>query len=545
MTIRSRLRELFGHAPAIEAGSAAGPGGELPPGDQLEHVHGIEYCRAILAYGRHARLTPEQAQRLEHELMRADLDEVLNLHPDNRMLSALVLDRWERGQVERAHGIDHARKLLAHCGHARLTAEQMQRLERELMAASLDEVLSLYPDDRMLSNFVLNLWEWGHGEARLRSLPWNVSLPISDVCNARCTFCTSWLHGKRQLTLEQLDLFEPVLRTAVYVGLVGHGEPLSHPRLGEIADRLAEYLDHRATSYTITNGVYLSKWLDRVDQLRLSTISCSLNAATAATHHEVMGFPVEEFPRVLDSLRGLAAGQVAKNRISVSVTLVVVRQNLHEIPAFIDLANEIGATSVYLRTLLPQGQLVPGLNYHVLPPYLHPDFDALRANAIAAMKASGVPVYGEPETWSSPVFSEALGRQIEETPPVFISRADALRDRDDRARVNEIYEASDRHRGEPSALPIFADMLRDGTNPLNRHAPFKCRAVYNNMYVNELFLRMAPCCYLTNTPGHDEVRLADTTDITEAWNAASMQSLRRRLSEGPLYGACERCPSAW
>jgi hypothetical protein len=65
------------------------------------------------------------------------------------------------------------------------------------------------------------------------------------------------------------------------------------------------------------------------------------------------------------------------------------------------------------------------------------------------------------------------------------------------------------------------------------------------MYVNELFLRMAPCCYLTNTPGHDEVRLADTTDITEAWNAASMQSLRRRLSEGPLYGACERCPSAW
>lgn len=92
----------------------------------------------------------------------------------------------------------------------------------------------------MLANFVLNLWEWAHGKSSLESLPWNVSLPISDVCNARCSFCTSWLEGRKQLTLDQLETFEPVLRTAVYVGLIGHGEPLSHPRLGEIADRLSE-----------------------------------------------------------------------------------------------------------------------------------------------------------------------------------------------------------------------------------------------------------------------------------------------------------------
>ena len=109
-----------------------------------------------------------------------------------------------------------------------------------------------------------------------------------------------------------------------------------------------------------------------------------------------------------------------------------------------------------------------------------------------------------------------------------------------------MYETNNREcRGEPSALSVFADTLKDGSNPLNRRAPFKCRAVYNNLYVNELFLRMAPCCYLTNTPGHDEIRLMDVSNLAEAWNAPSMRSLRQHLSEGPLYGACERCPIAW
>jgi MoaA/NifB/PqqE/SkfB family radical SAM enzyme len=464
-----------------------------------------------------------------------------------RLLRRVREAEWRSflAQLESARGIEYPLLLLGRTGHPRVTPDQLRRIEQELLAATLDEVVGLFPGDRMLSNFVLNLWEWGHGCTTLQSLPWNVSLPISDVCNARCTFCTSWLDGKKQLTLEQLEMFEPVLRSAVYVGLVGHGEPLSHPNLGEIAHRLGEYLDPRASSYTITNGVYLAKWLDRIDQLRLSTISCSLNAATPETHREVMGFPVEEFPRIVESLRTVAAGRASKNPIAVSITLVVIRQNLHEIPAFIELGNEIGATSIYLRTLLPQDHLVRGLNYHLLPAYLHPDFEALRADAIAAMKASAIPVYGEPDTWASPIFPATLARKIEAATPVFISRADAFRDEDAHTPGGLVYKMDFRKNVGAPNLQEFPDNLKDGSNPLNRHAPFKCRAVYNNLYVNELFLRMAPCCYLTNTPEHEEVRLMDVGTIAEAWNAQSMRTLRQRLSEGPLYGACERCPIAW
>jgi hypothetical protein len=457
-------------------------------------------------------------------------------------LEALTFDE----QLERAQGLNYVRLLLGARRHARVQARDLQRIERELMAASLDDVLDLFPADRMLANFVLNIWEWAHGVTTLASLPWNISLPISDVCNARCIFCTSWLDGRKQLTLEQLERFEPVLRTAVYVGLVGHGEPLSHPRLGEIADRLEDYLDPRASSYTITNGVFLAKWLDRLEQLRLTSISCSLNAATPQTHNAVMGFPVEEFPRIVESLRTLTSSRSPREAIAVSITLVVTQQNVHEIPAFIELGNELGVRSIYLRTLLPQGGLVAGLNYHVLPPYLHPDFESLRRDAIAAIRASAVPVHGQPDTWGNPIFSQALTEQIAATPPALVSPMTVVRDREAWAARGEYYKPTEgRLRGERNANPALADNLKDGSNPLGREAPFRCRAVYNNMYVNELFLRLAPCCYLTNTPGHDDVRVMDMADIAEAWNAASFRDLRERLARGPLYGACERCPESW
>ena len=459
-------------------------------------------------------------------------------------IARLVASRRANHQ-QPAGPVAYTRRLLERKGHPRVTKEQLTQIESELAGASLEDVTGLFPHDPLLANFVLNIWEWAHGRTQLASLPWNISLPISDVCNARCTFCTSWLDGHQQLTLEQLDRFAPVLRTAVHVGLVGHGEPLSHPQLGPIADRLAEYLDRRAASYTITNGVYLAKWLGRLDHLRLSTISCSLNAATAETHNAVMGLGSDAFPRIVETLRTVASGQVTEKPIAVNITLVVTRQNLHEIPAFIELGNELRATSIRLRTLLPQPGVIEGLNYHDLPPYLHPDFERMRSNAIAAMRDSVVPVHGEPDTWSVPIFPEPMAQRIGSSPPVFISRGDALRDVATRASRSTVYWATVRPaRGErhPDAP---GDQLKDATNPLGRLPPFRCRAVYNNLYVNELFLRVSPCCYMIQTPGHDEIRLTDMDGIVEAWNAASLKELRHRLANGPMYGACERCPAEW
>jgi hypothetical protein len=89
------------------------------------------------------------------------------------------------------------------------------------------------------------------------------------------------------------------------------------------------------------------------------------------------------------------------------------------------------------------------------------------------------------------------------------------------------------------------DPLEDGTNPMNRQPRFACNAVYHNLYINEFFYRMPPCCYMTRVPGFDEIRFDHGVNFMDVWNAPAFVELRRRLREGPLYSACRRCPAEW
>src|SRR5689334_14540852 len=140
-----------------------------------------------------------------------------------------------------------------------------------------------------MQNFAASVWEYAHGATELTAYPWNVTIPVADLCNARCTFCTSWLDGRKVLDLDQLDRFEAVLKYALFIGLVGHGEPLAHPRFDELCDRLAQLRDPMSNVYTITNGFFLEKWRDHLKRINLYSYSVSLNAATSETHDIVMG----------------------------------------------------------------------------------------------------------------------------------------------------------------------------------------------------------------------------------------------------------------
>jgi MoaA/NifB/PqqE/SkfB family radical SAM enzyme len=231
-------------------------------------------------------------------------------------------------------------------------------------------------------------------------------------------FCTSWLEGREILDLKQLDRFSSVLRNAVYVGLVGHGEPMAHPEFNVLCAKLADVLDPRAQCYTITNGVFLEKWRDHLDTINLHSYSISLNAATPETHDAVMGLGLDVFPKIVRSLGYLINFRDRKGLgAQVYITLVVTQQNIQEIPAFIELGNRLGVTGVWLRTLLPQAGLLPGLNYHLLAPYLHPEFYRLRQEAREAIAASRVPVQADPDVWQNKLFSPQVEELIKHQSP--------------------------------------------------------------------------------------------------------------------------------
>lgn len=395
-----------------------------------------------------------------------------------------------------------------------------------------------------LQNFALSVWEKVHGQTQLESFPWNITIPVADLCNARCNFCTSWLEGRKVIELEQLDLFEEVLRRALFIGLVGHGEPLAHPRFDAICDRLESFLGRPSSCYTITNGALLQKWRDRLPKINLHSYSISLNAATAETHHAIMGLGEDAFPRIVESIGELTATKsrgVLNN--NVYITMVVTKDNIAEVPKFIELGNKLRVTQIVIRSLLPQAHLIPGLNYHLLPPYEHPDFDKLRRNAFAARYHSSVPVEIDPGSWSNPIFTPEVASYIAASPPDIVERSQALRDRESRTRNDHLYATPARSflgQADTSARDEYAF-----GNPYERTPPYSCKAPYYNLFINEMFFRMVPCCFIQNVPGHQEIRFDGSFEFMEAWNSPAMMNLRSTLQDGPLYGACKRCPERW
>ncbi len=394
---------------------------------------------------------------------------------------------------------------------------------------------------------MLNWWEYANGLSILESMPWNVSLPIADICNARCSFCTSWFEGKELVRLEQIDAFEPVIRMAHQFGLAGHGEPLIHPKIKEILKRLAVYLDPRATSYLITNGIHLKENINELLAARVKEFNISLNAADPVVHEDVMGLGPDGFDKVVSGIKALiASSKESGSDCKVNISLVITAQNVHQLSDFIRLGAELGVNCVMLKTLAGQSGLPLGLNYHTLPPYLDKDFDHHVNGAIETIERfkSIVDIKADPTSWGTPIFPPDLERTIRHSPPPAIARPNVSANKE----VRNFYRDQDKFKsvtkGKVNLTRTSSDE-EDTSNPYNRTPPFDCRAPYQFLYINDFSNSMVPCCYMSHVPLHDDVIFDGSYDFNEAWNSQAMIELRRRLNKGPLYPMCKRCPRVY
>ena len=218
---------------------------------------------------------------------------------------------------------------------------------------------------------------------------------------------------------------------------------------------------------------------------------------------------------------------------------VVVRQNLRELPHFILLANQLGADQLYLRTLQQQWDLMTGLNYHLLPPYDHPDFAALREVITRAMALSRVPVVGSPESWSVPVLPAEVQARVAADPPPILSRQEALVRFKAKPRLGTTPPPGG-GRGRPLATAPAAP-FDPADNPYGRTAPFTCAYPYRHLILNYGGY-VTPCCYMESVPGHEPIHLDRGVDFGTLWNSPAMVEVRRTLAEGPLLRNCRVCP---
>lgn len=415
--------------------------------------------------------------------------------------------------------------------------------EKLVESYSKEMLQEFFKDDPWFANYIVNIWEFVHGETVLTTYPWNICIPIADTCNATCLFCNSWIRGKRQLNPDESRNFLPLLRNARFLGFAGHGEPLIHTQFEKIALQIHKDIDPRCSIYLVTNGVLLERYLKLLIDINVRTFNISLNAATAETYKKVMGLGKTTFDKVISCLERLVEirdNEKSQYTPAVNISLVVTNQNIHEVASFIELGNRLKVNRIHLNTLMPQSHWISGLNYHTLPPYLNPGFTRFKEEALRAIAASNIKVLASPETWEVPVFPQHLEKQLKDNPPPPVDLQEVRKNLASYTKIAPLPITK--------GCPLTAQHQPEETleeqeeNPYGRGPRYDCRFVYHVLNLNDFFFRLNPCCYMWDVPGFEPMVYDGSCDFFEIWNSPAMVELRNRLKEGPLYSHCRRCP---
>jgi pyruvate-formate lyase-activating enzyme len=400
-------------------------------------------------------------------------------------------------------------------------------LEDVVRHRSREELAARFGSDKWLHNYVLSIWEKSRGETRLTAKPWHLTLSVASICNAHCQFCNIPLRRTLHPWLE-LDGSVPHLVDLVSyarIFLLTGGEPTIHPRFGQMVRRLKDILDPRAYANMITHGAQLYRFKAELSEVKLN-LSISLNAATAATHHALMGLGEKAFDRIIESVRwARSQGQI------VDLSMVVVRQNLPEIPDFLRLADELGIHAVYLRSLIPANYSLTfpdPENFKAYPAWSHPEVAYWQDRAREAIGKVNVKVYGDPDQWSVPLHTAAVPPGVDRTGWL----ASAIKE-----------PAFVRTKGDPLPEGSTRDnWRRPATNPYGRTAPFACSYPWHAVKLIDQSLRVDACGFLQHVKGHDDIGLHGADDFAQLWNSPALTHLRQTLQDGPLLPECLTCP---
>jgi pyrroloquinoline quinone biosynthesis protein E len=132
------------------------------------------------------------------------------------------------------------------------------------------------------------------------------------------------------------------------IKLQGMGEPLLNR---ELVDMLREGEKRGISMQFITNGTVLDPSLaGQLLDLKRTHIGFSLDGATAETFESIR--TGASFDKVVANIRELTRRRGKHVYPLISVTAVVTRHNLHEIPVLVRLAKELGVDSINLQTAL-------------------------------------------------------------------------------------------------------------------------------------------------------------------------------------------------
>jgi MoaA/NifB/PqqE/SkfB family radical SAM enzyme len=168
--------------------------------------------------------------------------------------------------------------------------------------------------------------------------PFYYSVHLNEPCNQRCIMCVpSGNHGPAELSFDEfVATFDQIKPYAERVALIG-GETLMYPHIVEVLELLATY---PITVTITTNATMLD---DRIGDALLAlhglVFRWSIDGATPETYERIHGR--RHFQRAVGRVQTFAARARSCPNVQIVPTYVVMRENLHEVVPFLDLAETV------------------------------------------------------------------------------------------------------------------------------------------------------------------------------------------------------------
>lgn len=184
--------------------------------------------------------------------------------------------------------------------------------------------------------------------------PRQLYIEVTNYCNSLCISCPlTYDHFLAHEPKHHLswDKFRHIIdQTPQIERVVLHG--IGEPLLNRDLPRFVAHLKERGAQVLFnTNGVLLDqKRGDALVEAGLDELRVSIDAVTPELYARLRG--IDKLPQIVKNLRSFIQRHGGQLRPRVSLWLVGMQENLHQLPDFVRLGAEIGAPEVYLQRLV-------------------------------------------------------------------------------------------------------------------------------------------------------------------------------------------------
>ncbi len=182
--------------------------------------------------------------------------------------------------------------------------------------------------------------------------PMMVEWLLTDLCNLRCVYCSSWdlNRSHEELSTEDaLKLLDKMAELQIFSLTLSGGEPLCRKDIYLIVKHASD-LGIRVS--IPTNGYFVNATTaKKLVESNPRSIQVSVDGANAETHDSLRGVQ-GSFTKAINAVKYFK--DTGFERINISTT--VTKTNYDEVPEIVDMALELGAFGYSIRVCMPCGK---------------------------------------------------------------------------------------------------------------------------------------------------------------------------------------------